>query len=174
MALPRGPYVYSRSANPNRESFEMTIAELEGADYVIVFSSGLAAIRTIVQGLAFNSYIICMASLYGGIHRYLTQVALLFHCKVTFTKDIESKLLHIFDYSEEEISLVWIETPSNLILLLVDIQAIAESAHGRGALVVVDNMFLSPYIQNPLKHGADIVVHSVTKYINGYSVGWSF
>lgn len=126
-----------------------------------------------MQGLASNSHVICMASLYGGTHRYLTQVAPSFHCKVTFVNDMESELPRILNHNEGKTSLIWIETPSNPTLSLVDIQAVAETAHARGALVVVDNTFLSPYIQNPLKHGADIVLHSVTKYINGHSVGWS-
>ncbi|GKZ22423.1 hypothetical protein AbraIFM66951_002917 [Aspergillus brasiliensis] len=169
VALPRGPYVYSRSANPNRASFETTIAELEGANHALAFSSGLAAIAAIVQGLASNSHIICMASLYGGTHRYLTQVAPSMGCKVTFVNDMESELAQILDNSKEKTSLVLIETPSNPTLSLVDIQAVADIAHDRGALLVVDNTFLSPYIQNPIQHGADVVVHSVTKYINGHS-----
>ncbi len=101
------------------------------------------------------------------------QVAPSFRCKVSFANDMESELPRILNHTEEKTSLVWIETPSNPTLSLVDIQAISETAHARGALVVVDNTFLSPFIQNPLKHGADIVVHSVTKYINGHSVGWT-
>lgn len=123
-----------------------------------------------MQGLASNSHVICMASVYGGTHRYLTQVAPSLGCKVTFAKDMLSELPRVLNHSEERTSLVLIETPSNPTLSLVDIQAIAEVAHGRGALLVVDNTFMSPYIQNPLKHGADIVLHSVTKYINGHSV----
>jgi cystathionine gamma-lyase len=83
---------------------------------------------------------------------------------------MESELASILDHSEGKTSLVWIETPSNPTLSLVDIRQVADTAHSRGSLVVVDNTFLSPYIQNPLKHGADIVLHSVTKYINGHSV----
>ncbi|KAL3434497.1 Cys/Met metabolism PLP-dependent enzyme-domain-containing protein [Aspergillus tetrazonus] len=169
VASPRGQYVYSRSGNPNRKSFETTLAELEGAKHALAFSSGLAAVGAIVQGLAADSHIICMAGLYGGTHRYLTQIAPSFRCRVTFTRDIESELPSTLNHSEGKTSLVWIETPSNPTLSLVDIQAVAETAHNKGVLVVVDNTFLSPYIQNPLKHGADIVLHSVTKYINGHS-----
>lgn len=125
-----------------------------------------------MQGLVSNLHVICMASLYGRTHRYLMQVALSFRCKVTFANDLQSELSRILNHIEEKTSLVWIEMLSNLTLSLVDIQAIAETAHTKGALVVVDNIFLSLYIQTPLKHGADIVVHSVTKYINGHSVGW--
>lgn len=123
-----------------------------------------------MQGLAPNSHIICMASLYGGTHRYLTQVAPSFQCSVTFVKDIEGELATLLYNCGETTSLVWIETPSNPTLSLVDIKAVADTAHSKGALLVVDNTFLSPYIQTPLKHDADIVLHSVTKYINGHSV----
>lgn len=134
----------------------------------------MAAIGTIVQGLASNSQVVCMASLYGGTHRYLTQVAPSFGCTVAFTNDIQAELVSILEERNNTTSLVWIETPSNPTLSLVDIQAVADTAHRRGALVVVDNTFLSPYILNPLEHGADIVLHSVTKYINGHSVSIGF
>lgn len=134
----------------------------------------MAAIGAIVEGLASNSQVVCMASLYGGTHRYLTEVAPSFGCMVAFTNKIQSELASMLDGRKNTTSLVWIETPSNPTLSLVDIQAIADTAHRRGSLVVVDNTFLSPYIQNPLKHGADIVLHSVTKYINGHSVSISF
>lgn len=123
----------------------------------------MAAIGAIVQGLASNSQVVCMTSLYGGTHRYLTEVAPSSGCMVAFTNKIQSELASMLDGRKNTTSLVWIETPSNPTLSLVDIQAIADTAHRRGSLVVVGNTFLSPYIQNPLKHGADIVLHSVTK-----------
>jgi cystathionine gamma-lyase len=103
---------------------------------------------------------------YGGTHRYFTKVAKAHGVHVTFTPSIE---LDVESLIKPETKLVWIETPSNPTLSLVDISAVAEIAHKHGILVVVDNTFMSPYIQNPLEHGADIVVHSVTKYINGHS-----
>lgn len=123
-----------------------------------------------MQGLAENSHIVCMASLYGGTHRYLTQVAPSFACSVTFIDNIETKLASVVDSCDKPVRLVWIETPSNPTLSLVDIQAVADIVHNKGSLLIVDNTFLSPYIQNPLRHGADLVLHSVTKYINGHSV----
>ncbi len=104
--------------------------------------------------------------MYGGTHRYFTQVAKAHGVKVTFTPEIE---VDIREHITENTKLVWIETPSNPTLRLVDIRAVATQAHEHGILVVVDNTFMSPYVQNPLDHGADIVVHSVTKYINGHS-----
>ena len=107
-----------------------------------------------------------MSDVYGGTHRYFTQVAKAHGVKVTFTPEIE---VDIREHITPETKLVWIETPSNPTLRLVDIRAVATQAHERGVMVVVDNTFMSPYVQNPLDHGADIVVHSVTKYINGHS-----
>jgi cystathionine gamma-lyase len=130
----------------------------------------MAATAAIIQGLAANSHIVSMGSLYGGTHRYLTQLAPAFGVKVSFVDDIHTELAPLIDESDHKIRIVWIETPSNPTLSLVNIQAVADMAHATGALVVVDNTFLSPYIQNPLKHGADIVLHSVTKYMNGHSV----
>ncbi|OJJ46449.1 hypothetical protein ASPZODRAFT_159364 [Penicilliopsis zonata CBS 506.65] len=167
---PTGSYIYSRSANPNRESFEKAIAALESAEYAIAFSSGMAATAAVLQGLASNSSIVAMGSLYGGTHRYLMHLAPAFGVKVSFVNDIHTELGPLLSQgSDEKVTVVWIESPSNPTLSLVDIKSVADMAHAGGAHVVVDNTFLSPYFQNPLKHGADIVLHSVTKYINGHS-----
>jgi cystathionine gamma-lyase len=104
---------------------------------------------------------------YGGTHRYFTKVASAHGVEVTFTPNIEGDVEKLV---RPETKLIWIETPSNPTLGLVDIRAIADVAHQHGILVVVDNTFMSPYVQNPMDHGADLVVHSVTKYINGHSV----
>lgn len=163
---PVGEYEYSRSANPNRFNFETAVAALEHAKYALAFSSGSATTATILQSLAAGSHVISVSDVYGGTHRYFTQVAKAHGVKVTFTPEIEVDIgQHIMDQTR----LVWIETPSNPTLRLVDIRAVVSEAHKRGVLVVVDNTFLSPYVQNPLDLGADIVVHSVTKYINGHS-----
>lgn len=105
----------------------------------------------------------------GGTHRYFTKVAAAHGVQVTFSPSIELDISELIRYGETK--LIWIETPSNPTLSLVDIRNVASVAHEHGILVVVDNTFLSPYIQNPLDFGADIVIHSVTKYINGHSVG---
>lgn len=163
---PVGAYEYSRSSNPNRDNFEQAVAALEHAKYALAFSSGSATTATILQSLAAGSHVISVSDVYGGTHRYFTKVAKAHGVKVTFTPEIE---VDISEHINENTKLVWIETPSNPTLRLVDIRAIVTAAHAHGILVVVDNTFLSPYVQNPLDLGADIVVHSVTKYINGHS-----
>jgi cystathionine gamma-lyase len=163
---PVGAYEYSRSANPNRHNFETAVAALENAKHALAFSSGSATTATILQSLAAGSHVISVSDVYGGTHRYFTQVAKAHGVRVTFTPEIE---VDIREHITDATKLVWIESPSNPTLRLVDIRAVATQAHARGVLVVVDNTFLSPYVQNPLDHGADMVVHSVTKYINGHS-----
>lgn len=163
---PIGEYEYSRSANPNRTNFETAVAALEHAKYALAFSSGSATTAIILQSLAAGSHVISVSDVYGGTHRYFTQVAKAHGVKVTFTPMIE---VDISEHITDQTRLIWIESPSNPTLRLVDIRAVVSEAHKRGVLVVVDNTFLSPYVQNPLDLGADIVVHSVTKYINGHS-----
>lgn len=163
---PVGEYEYSRSSNPNRTNFEAAIAALEKAKYALAFSSGSATTANILQSLAAGSHVISVSDVYGGTHRYFTQVAKAHGVKVTFTPEIE---VDISEHITDQTRLIWIETPSNPTLRLVDIRAVVSEAHKHGVLVVVDNTFLSPYVQNPLGLGADIVVHSVTKYINGHS-----
>lgn len=163
---PVGDYEYSRSSNPNRDNFETAVAALEHAKYALAFSSGSATTAVILQSLAAGSHVISVSDVYGGTHRYFTQVAQAHGVKVTFTPEIE---VDIRDHITGDTKLIWIESPSNPTLRLVDIRAVATQAHQYGIMVVVDNTFLSPYVQNPLDHGADIVVHSVTKYINGHS-----
>lgn len=163
---PVGEYEYSRSSNPNRDNFERAIAALEHARFALAFSSGSATTATILQSLAAGSHVVSVSDVYGGTHRYFTKVALSHNVKVTFTPTIEVDIATLI---RPETKLIWIETPSNPTLSLVDIRKVASVAHQHGILVVVDNTFLSPYVQNPLDHGADIVVHSVTKYINGHS-----
>lgn len=166
LGKPIGAYEYSRSSNPNRDNFEAAVAALEHAKYALAFSSGSATTAVILQSLAPGSHVISVSDVYGGTHRYFTQVAQAHDVKVTFTPEIESDIIQ---HITPETKLVWIESPSNPTLRLVDIRAVVTQAHKHGIQVVVDNTFLSPYIQNPLDHGADIVVHSVTKYINGHS-----
>ncbi|XXG98411.1 hypothetical protein Hte_004734 [Hypoxylon texense] len=163
---PVGLYEYSRSSNPNRDNFEKAVAALENAKYALAFGSGSAATATILQSLAQGSHVISVSDVYGGTHRYFTRVAKAHGVTVTFTPQIE---VDIAEHIRDNTKLVWIESPSNPTLRLVDIRSVAEAAHARGVAVVVDNTFLSPYLQNPLEHGADVVVHSVTKYINGHS-----
>lgn len=171
---PVGQYEYSRSSNPNRDNFEQAIAALEHAKYALAFASGSATTATILQSLAQGSHVVSVSDVYGGTHLYFTKVAAAHGVQVTFSPSIELDVAEMI--RPDETKLIWIESPSNPTLSLVDIRNVATIAHRHGILVVVDNTFLSPYVQNPLDHGADIVVHSVTKYINGHSVrfySWS-
>ena len=142
------------------------MAALEHAKYALAYSSGSAATANILQSLAAGSHVVSVSDVYGGTHRYFTKVAIAHGVEVTFTPTIEHDIEQLI---RPETKLVWIETPSNPTLGLVDIRAVADIAHRHGIQVVVDNTFMSPYVQNPLDHGADLVVHSVTKYINGHS-----
>ncbi|MCJ1337586.1 cystathionine gamma-lyase cys3 [Bachmanniomyces sp. S44760] len=164
---PVGAYEYTRSSNPNRDNFEKAVAALENAKYALAFSSGSATTATILQSLAQGSHVISVSDVYGGTHRYFTKVAAAHGVQVTFSPSIEVDIAELI--RPEETKLIWIESPSNPTLSLVDIRNVATVAHQHGIMVVVDNTFLSPYVQNPLNHGADIVIHSVTKYINGHS-----
>ncbi|EEQ84825.1 cystathionine gamma-lyase [Blastomyces dermatitidis ER-3] len=164
---PMGQYEYTRSANPNRDHFEEAVAALEHARYTLAFSSGSATTAVILQSLAAGSHVISVSDVYGGTHRYFTKVAAAHGVHVTFSPSIEIDIAELIRPNDTK--LVWIESPSNPTLGLVDIRKVASVAHQHGIMVVVDNTFLSPYIQNPLDHGADIVIHSVTKYINGHS-----
>lgn len=156
----------------SRENFEKAIASLEHARFALAFSSGSATTATILQSLASGSHVVSVSDVYGGTHRYFTQVASAHGVQVTFSPSIEVDVADLI--RPDETKLIWIESPSNPTLTLVDIRKVATIAHQHGIMVVVDNTFLSPYIQNPLDHGADIVIHSVTKYINGHSVSTHF
>lgn len=164
---PIGAYDYSRSSNPNRDNLEEAIAALEHARYALAFSSGSATTATILQSLAAGSHVVSVSDVYGGTHRYFTKVAAAHGVQVTFSPSLEVDIADLI--RPHDTKLIWIESPSNPTLRLVDIRNVASIAHKHGIMVVVDNTFLSPYIQNPLNHGADMVVHSVTKYINGHS-----
>lgn len=169
---PVGEYEYSRSANPNRDNFETAVASLEGAKYAIALGSGSATTALIIQSLPIGSHIVSVGDVYGGTHRYFTKVANGHGVDVTFVGDLA---LRLESEIRENTKLVWLETPSNPTLSVTDINEVSkvlkkhESRTGNKILLVVDNTFLSPYISNPLKLGADVVVHSVTKYINGHS-----
>lgn len=169
---PIGIYEYSRSANPNRDNFETAVATLEKAKYAVALSSGSATTALVVQSLPIGSHIVSGADVYGGTHRYFTKVANTHGVSATFVQNLAEDLESAF---KPETALVWLETPLNPTLTVTDIAKVAAiiKAHnektGKNVLLSVDNTFLSPYISNPLVHGADIVVHSITKYINGHS-----
>lgn len=160
-------YEYSRANNPSRNAFEETVASLENGKYGIAFSSGSSVTSTIVISIGTGNHIISVNDVYGGSFRYFKRVANTQGIETTFVDFLDPQ--NIESAFKENTKLVWIETPTNPTLRIVDIRAISIIAHKHNAILVVDNTFMSPYFQNPLELGADIVVHSVTKYINGHS-----
>lgn len=169
---PIGIYEYSRSANPNRDNFEQAVATLEKAKYALALGSGSASTALVLQSLPIGSHVVSGGDVYGGTHRYFTKVANTHGVEVTFVGDLAADLQGAL---RPETALVWLETPSNPTLSVTDISEVAavlkahNEKYGKEAFLVVDNTFLSPYVSNPLVHGADVVVHSITKYINGHS-----
>ena len=160
-------YEYTRSHNPTRTRLESCLASLENATFSIVTSSGMSACSLILQSLPHGSKILCGDDVYGGTYRLLNTIYNdRFEIKHINTTDIESVKSELNSFKPD---LVWIESPTNPMLQISDIKAICNSAHIVGAKVVVDNTFMSPYFQNPLDLGADMVMHSLTKYINGHS-----
>lgn len=160
-------YEYSRSGNPTRSALESCLATLEGAAYGSAFSSGLAAEDAIFRTLAPGDHVIIGDDVYGGTYRLLSQV----HAPVgvQFTTVAHEDLPSVLAAWRPNTRMVWVETPSNPLLRIADIAALAELAHARDAKVVVDNTFATPYLQQPLGFGADVVVHSTTKYLGGHS-----
>ncbi len=169
-------YDYTRSGNPTRDQLGAAIAELEGASGGVITSSGMSAITTVLQLVRPGDLILATHDCYGGTHRLLTHLSRRGLFDVEFvdlgvwagTGEVGSGKLDV-GVAARRPRLVWIETPSNPLLRITDIAAVAQKAHALGALVVADNTFLSPAWQRPLEYGADIVVHSTTKYLNGHS-----
>lgn len=167
-AQPVGEYEYSRSQNPNRKNLEDAVAALENAKHALAFSSGSATTAVVLQSLPQGSHAVSIGDVYGGTHRYFSKVAAAHGVETTFTNDLLNDLPQLV---RPNTKLVWIETPTNPTLKVTDIKRVAAAIRELDPqiLLVVDNTFLSPYLSNPLDHGADIVVHSATKYINGHS-----
>ncbi len=166
---PIGEFEYSRSSNPNRANLEQVLASLENGKYGLAFSSGSAVTATILQSLPIGSHAISVGDVYGGTHRYFTKVANTHGITTEFAHDIVNDLPNLI---KKDTKLVWIESPSNPTLSITDIAKVKEvisKSSNPDIILVVDNTFLSPYISNPLNFGADIVVHSATKFINGHS-----
>jgi len=164
---PTGGFEYTRTSNPTRLMFESKIAAAENGKYGLAFSSGLAAETTILASLLEKgSKVIAHEDLYGGTSRLFEKVFTKFG--ITYEK-INLKDPRNLESIKGLYQMVWLETPSNPLLGVIDIKEISRIAHEEGALVVVDNTFATPALQNPLNFGADIVLHSTTKYINGHS-----
>src|SRR5215211_5306559 len=161
-------YEYSRTANPTRSVLEECVASLEGGDYGLAFASGLAATTATMSLLSPGDHVVAGDDLYGGTYRLFERV-LPRTGGLEFTYADTSEPGAVEEALRPQTRLLWIETPTNPMLTLSDIAKLSETAHQRGAIVVVDNTFASPYFQNPLALGADIVVHSTTKYMGGHS-----
>lgn len=161
-------YDYSRTANPTRGAWERCIADLEGGVRGFAFASGMAATSTLLELLDAGSHIVAMDDLYGGTFRLFERVRKRSAgLDITFANLAEPKALEAA--VRPNTKLIWIETPTNPTLRLVDIAQVTEFARKRGILTVVDNTFASPWVQRPIELGADIVMHSATKYLNGHS-----
>ena len=158
-------FEYSRTGNPTRATLEACLAALEGATYGSAFASGLAAEDALLRTLEPGDHLVVGDNVYGGTHRLLAQV----HTQLPFTPVGLDDLEAVEAAWRPETRVVWVETPSNPYLRIADIAALAAFAHERGASLVVDNTFATPYLQSPLSLGADVVVHSTTKYLGGHS-----
>jgi cystathionine gamma-synthase len=160
-------YDYARVANPTRSALQIALASLENAEHGVAFSSGLGATTTLMHLVNPGERVVLIADVYGGVYRMTSQVYepkgyLFDYVPAAEFGDLAGRL-------DEKTRMVWIESPSNPMLNVVDIRAAADAAHAAGAILVVDNTFATPYLQNPLDLGADVVVHSTTKYLGGHS-----
>src|SRR5687768_11286585 len=161
-------YDYSRTSNPTRGAWERCIADLEGGVRGFAFASGMAATSTLLELLDSGSHIVAMDDLYGGTFRLFERVRKRSAgLDITFANLADQRALEAA--VRPTTKMIWIETPTNPTLRLVDIAQVAEFARKRGILTIVDNTFASPWVQRPLELGADIVMHSATKYLNGHS-----
>jgi cystathionine gamma-synthase len=161
-------YDYARVANPTRTALQLCLASLESAEHGLAFASGLGAVTTIMHLISPGDRVVAVNDVYGGVYRMFSQVYEPKGYEFTWlpAADIGDNLA---EHLDERTRIVWLETPTNPLLNVIDIRAAAEAAHAAGALVVVDNTFATPYLQRPLELGADIVVHSTTKYLGGHS-----
>ena len=160
-------YEYSRTGNPTRTALQEALANLEGADYGYAFASGLAAEDTVLRILEAGDHVVLGNDAYGGTFRLISQVVT--RSGVTWSAADLTDPAALDANWNPATKIVWMETPTNPLLTVFDIEAIAEVTHKNGAKLVVDNTFASPYLQQPLRHGADLVIHSTTKYIGGHS-----
>ncbi len=160
-------YEYSRTGNPTRTDLEANLASLENAEFGRAFSSGMASINTVLNLLESGDHVVTGNDVYGGTHRIFTQVYEEY--------DIEFSFVDMTDLSalegafQENTKLLWLETPTNPLMSIVDIEGAAEIAHAEDAICAIDNTFATPYLQRPLELGADVVSHSLTKYLGGHS-----
>ena len=161
-------YDYARVANPTRTALQLCLASLESAEHGLAFSSGLGAVTTIMHLVSPGDRIVAVNDVYGGVYRMFSQVYEPKGYEFTWLPAAEIGD-NLAEHLDDRTRIVWLETPTNPLLNVIDIRAAAAAAHAAGAMVVVDNTFATPYLQRPLELGADIVVHSTTKYLGGHS-----
>jgi cystathionine gamma-synthase len=161
-------YDYSRGANPTRTALQLCLASLEGAEHGVAFASGLGATTTIMHFVSPGERVVAVNDVYGGVYRMFSQVYEPKGYEFTWLSASEINE-SLSDALDDRTRIVWLETPTNPLLNIIDIRAAAEAAHAAGAIVVVDNTFATPYLQQPVELGADIVLHSTTKYLGGHS-----
>ncbi len=166
--LPKGGYEYSRTANPTRDALELRLAALEGSRHALAFASGLAAEATLLLSLLEKGdHVVAFDDLYGGTRRLLSQTLSKFGLDVTYVDATETE--NVEKALASRTRMIWLESPTNPLLKMCDIKAISGVASRHQLITVVDNTFMSPYFQNPLRLGADVALHSATKYLGGHS-----
>jgi cystathionine gamma-synthase len=161
-------YDYSRVSNPTRTALEVALASLEGASHGLAYSSGLGATTTIMHLVDPGQRVVLIADVYGGVYRMTSKIYEPKGYRFTYVPAGEFDE-NLASYLDDDVALVWVETPSNPLLNIVDIRRAAQAAHAAGAMLAVDNTFATPYLQQPLELGADLVLHSTTKYLGGHS-----
>lgn len=160
-------YVYGRTGNPTRTALETSLAALEGGDHGLAFASGMAAITTVATLLRQGDHVVVSDDVYGGVYRLFRRILADYGIDFTFVDMTD--LGNVEAALRDTTRIVWTESPTNPLMKVVDLRALADVARQAGALTVVDNTFASPYLQRPLELGADVVVHSTTKYLGGHS-----
>jgi cystathionine beta-lyase/cystathionine gamma-synthase len=160
-------YEYSRTGNPTRAALEDNLASLEGGSSARAFASGMAAINAVCNLLSAGDHIVCGDDVYGGTRRLFSDVYEQYHVTVSYVDATDPSA--VAEACGPATELVWVETPTNPLMRIVDIEALVDLAHDHDALCAVDNTFATPYLQQPLAYGADIVCHSLTKYLGGHS-----
>ena len=162
-------YEYARTQNPTRAALEQNLAALEGARFGYAFASGMAAIDATLRLIKAGEHVIVSDNTYGGTFRLFTRILKNYNVEFDFVDT--SDLTAVEAAFKPNTRMVFLETPTNPVMIVTDLRAVSEMAHQRGARVVCDNTFMSPYLQRPIEFGVDIVVHSTTKYLNGHSDG---
>ena len=167
LGKPRQGLEYARTQNPTRAAVERNVAALEGAKYGFAFASGMAAIDAVLRLIKAGEHVVVSDNTYGGTYRLFSRVLANYGIEFSFVDT--SDLNNVEAAIKENTRMVYVETPTNPVMTVTDLQGVSELAHARGVRVVCDNTFMSPYLQRPIELGVDIVLHSATKYLNGHS-----